>query len=154
MARNPEIRYIQYYADGSAARQFELPLLPQKQTPQPRRRKQKKTVLRVDFVALLGIVVAAVMLILMMVGMAELNAVNDEVASLENYISELENENILLENTYREGYVLDEVRAEALEMGMVPADQAQTVTIPLIHATMAEEPENHSFWTFLTGLFA
>ena len=154
MARNPEIRYVQYYADGSAARQIELPALPRKQTPQPRRRKQKKTVLHVDFAAMAGIVVAAVMLILMMAGMAELSAVNEEVANLESYIAELENENIQLQNTYRAGYDLEEIRLEALEMGLVSAEQAQTVAISRIAAVAEQEPAAPSFWAFLTGLFA
>lgn len=154
MARNPEIRYIQFYADGNAARQLELPLQPQKQAPKPRRRKQKKIVLHVDFVALAGIVVAAVMLILMMTGLSELSAVNEEVTRLENYVAQLENEKIQLENTYHESYDLEEIRIAALEMGLVPAEQVQTVTLSVEHITVEEQPANQSFWTFLVGLFA
>ena len=154
MARNHEIRYIQFYADGNAARQLELPLQPQKQAPKPRRRKQKKIVLHVDFVALAGIVVAAVMLILMMTGLSELSAVNEEVTRLENYVAQLENEKIQLENTYHESYDLEEIRIAALEMGLVPAEQVQTVTLSVEHIMVEEQPVNQSFWTFLVGLFA
>ena len=154
MARNPEIRYIQFYADGSAARQFELPLQPQKQFPKPRHRKQKKIVLHVDLIAMAGLVVAAVMLILMMTGLAELNAVNEEVARMESYVAQLENEKIQLENTYRESYDLEDIRLEALEKGFIPAEQARTVSFSVIHATLEKQPVDHSFWTFLTGLFA
>ena len=154
MARNPEIRYIQFYADGNAARQLELPLQPQKRAPKPRRRKQKRIVLHVDFVALAGIVVAAVMLILMMTGLSELSAVNEEVTRLENYVAQLENEKIQLENTYHESYDLEEIRIAALEMGLVPAEQVQTVTLSVEHIMVEEQPVNQSFWTFLAGLFA
>ena len=154
MARNPEIRYIQFYADGNAARQIELPLQPRKQLPKPRHRKQKKIVLHVDLIAMAGLVVAAVMLILMMTGLAELNAVNKEVARMESYIAQLENEKIQLENTYRESYDLESVRLEALEKGFIPAEQAKVVSVPVTHAMLEEQPAEHSFWTFLTGLFA
>lgn len=154
MARNPEIRYIQFYADGSAARQFELPLQPQKQFPKPQHRKQKKIVLHVDLIAMAGLAVAAVMLILMMTGLAELNAVNEEVARMESYVAQLENEKIQLENTYRESYDLESIRLEALEKGFIPAEQAKVVSVPVTHAMLEEQPAEHSFWTFLTGLFA
>ena len=154
MARNPEIRYIQFYADGNAARQIELPLQPRKQLPKPRHRKQKKIVLHVDLIAMAGLVVAAVMLILMMTGLAELNAVNEEVARMESYVAQLENEKIQLENTYRESYDLESVRLEALEKGFIPAEQAKVVSVPVTHAMLEEQPAEHSFWTFLTGLFA
>lgn len=154
MARNPEIRYIQFYADGNAARQIELPLQPRKQLPKPRHRKQKKIVLHVDLIAMAGLVVAAVMLILMMTGLAELNAVNKEVARMESYIAQLENEKIQLENTYRESYDLESIRLEALEKGFIPAEQAKVVSVPVTHAMLEEQPAEHSFWTFLTGLFA
>ena len=154
MARNPEIRYIQFYADGNAARQIELPLQPRKQLPKPRHRKQKKIVLHVDLIAMAGLVVAAVMLILMMTGLAELNAVNEEVARMESYVAQLENEKIQLENTYRESYDLESIRLEALEKGFIPAEQAKVVSVPVTHTTLEEQPAEHSFWTFLTGLFA
>ena len=129
MARNTQNRYIQFYAAGSAARQLELPLQPQQQTPKPRRRKQKKLVLRVDLAAMAGIIVAAVMLLLMAEGAFELNALNKEVAYVERYIAQLEEEQLQLKNTYRESYDLEEIRTEALEMGLVPAEQAQNVVI-------------------------
>ena len=154
MANKRENRYVQYYLDGSAARQLELPHQPQRQLPKSRPRKQKKTVLRVDFAAMVGIFVAAVMLILMMAGTSELGAVNDEVARMESYIAVLENENIQLQNTYRESYDLEEIRLEALEMGMIPAEQAQSVSVSVKHITVEEKTIDHSFWTFLTGLFA
>ena len=154
MARNPEIRYIQFYADGNAARQIELPLQPRKQLPKPRRHKQKKIVLHVDLIAMAGLVVAAVMLILMMTGLAELNAVNKEVARMESYVAQLEHEKIQSENTYRESYDLESIRLEALEKGFIPAEQAKVVSVPVTHAMLEEQPAEHSFWTFLTGLFA
>ena len=62
-------RYIQFYTDGSAARQLEPKVQPKKKLQQPRRKHQKKIVLHVDLLAVTGILVACVMLIMMLSGM-------------------------------------------------------------------------------------
>ena len=132
MARGNEIRYIQFYTDGSAARQFEpKPQQPKKKLQQPRPRRRKKIVLYVDFIAVAGMLVAGVMLLMMLVGMSGLTRINEEVSRLEAYVAELENENLELHKTYREGYDLDQIREQALEMGMIPAARATNVTIEL-----------------------
>ena len=154
MARGSDIQYVQFYTDGSAARQFEpKPRQPKKKLQQPRPRRKKKIVLHVDFIAVAGMMVAGVMLLLMLTGMSGLNKLNDEVTRLEGYLSELEQENLELHHTYREGYDIDEIREQALEMGMIPASRAKTVTIQVGDAAESEE-QTSSFWSFLEGLFA
>ena len=100
-----------------------------------------------------GILVAAVMLILMMAGAAGLADANGEVAQMESYLAQLRDENLQLQQTYKESYDLEEIRMEALAMGMIPADRAETVTIQ-VQAPGAEPTEPHSFWAVLAGLFA
>ena len=131
MARGNEIRYIQFYTDGSAARQLEPKVQPKKKLQQPRRKHQKKIVLHVDLLAVTGILVACVMLIMMLSGMVALNKINSEIDRLESYLTELENENLQLHQTYRAGYDLDQIREAALEMGMIPAARAVTVSLPV-----------------------
>jgi len=131
MARGNEIRYVQFYTDGSAARQLEPKPQPKKKAQQPRRKMQKKIVLHVDFIAVTGMLVACVMLLMMLSGMATLNKINKEVTRLENRLTDLENENLQLHQTYRAGFDLDQIRAEALEMGMIPASRATTVSLPV-----------------------
>ena len=154
MARGSDIQYVQFYTDGSAARQFEPKhRQPKKKLQQPRPRRKKKIVLHVDFIAVAGMLVAGVMLLLMLTGMSGLNKLNDEVTRLEGYLSELEQENLELHHTYREGYDIDQIREQALEMGMIPASRATTVTIQVGDAAESEEQAS-SFWSFLEGLFA
>ena len=130
MARGSDIQYVQFYTDGSAARQLEpKPRQPKKKLQQPRPRRKKKIVLHVDFIAVAGMLVAGVMLLLMLTGMSGLNKLNDEVTRLESYLSELEQENLELHHTYREGYDIDQIREQALEMGMIPASRAMTVPL-------------------------
>ncbi len=155
MARKSDIQYVQFYTDGSAARQLELkPRQPKKKLQQPRPRRQKKIVLHVDFIAVAGMLVAGVMLLLMLTGMSGLNRLNEEVTRLEAYLTELESENLELHQTYREGYDIDQIREEALEIGMIPAARARSVTIHVEEEPEAETSAVHSFWAFLTGLFA
>ena len=132
MARKSDIQYVQFYTDGSAARQFELkPQQPKKKLQQPRPRRRKKIVLYVDFIAVAGMLVAGVLLLMMLTGMSGLTKINEEVSRLEAYVAELESENLELHKTYREGYDLDQIREQALEMGMIPAARATHVTIEL-----------------------
>lgn len=156
MARKSDIQYIQFYTDGSAARQFELKPQPQKQ-PQPQRprpRRQKRIVVHIDFLAVTGIVVAMVMLVLMISGASGLIRANEQVALAEGYLAEVQNENIQLRQTYCESYDLEEIRAEALEMGMIPAERAQTVMIHVEEMPVAEQTITNSIWTVLASLFA
>ena len=132
MARRSDIQYVQFYTDGSAARQFEpKPQQPKKKLQQPRPRRRKKIVLYVDFIAVAGMIVAGVMLLMMLSGMSGLTRINEEVSRLEAYVAELESENLELHKTYREGYDLDQIREQALEMGMIPAARAANVTIAI-----------------------
>ena len=131
MARGNEIRYIQFYTDGSAARQLEPKSQPKKKLQQPRRKPQKKIVLHVDLLAVTGILVACVMLIMMLSGMVSLNKINGQIDRMESYLAELESENLQLHQTYRAGFDLNQVREAALEMGMIPAARAVTVSLPV-----------------------
>ena len=155
MARKSDIQYVQFYTAGSAARQLDIkPRQPKKKLQQTRPRRQKKIVLHVDFIAVAGMLVAGIMLLMMLTGLSGLSKLNQEVTRLEAYLTELESENLELHQTYREGYDIDQIREEALEMGMIPAARATTVTIQVGEQAEVEESPVSSFWSFLTGLFA
>lgn len=149
-------RYIQFYTPGSTAVKVDIQ---DEQTwaPLPEPKPEKKISIYVDPVSVVSFVVAVCMLILLTVGINQLNDVRREVTTLEHYVAELTAENHTLEESYSAGYHLEEVRQKALDLGMVPAEEIpQThiyVTLPKID--VVEEP---SLWTqlttFLTGLFA
>lgn len=155
MARQPEIRYIRYYTDGSAARQQE-PVQPQKhKTSLPKVRKQKQQVLYVDPLAISGIVISVVMLVLMVVGFVQLYSLQKANAHMENYVNTLEQKNAELNYTYRSEIDLAQIEEFALALGMIPQEQAQTITI---HVPVQEQESEPTAWelftTFLAGLFA
>ncbi len=153
MAHRTDIKYIHMYTQGSAARKIE-PVAPWKTMNLPRIKKQKRVVLHVDPVAILGIVVAAVMLIAMFVGVAQLRSVQQEASVMEQYVDTLKNDNNVLEDAYN-SIDLQQIEQMALALGMVPAEQVQNISI---RVEVPERTQTPSFFdqirTFLTGLFA
>ncbi len=156
MARKHDILYVNFYTDGSAARKI-APAVPQVQPQRkPRAVKQKKIVVFLDPVAVCSIVVAAVLLIMMAVGLNELQAARLEEQAMEEYWETLMAENESLSATYQSEIDLAEVEKTALALGMVPKDQVESVQIRLESAVQTQPTE--SFWqqvhSFLTNLFA
>lgn len=154
MARKSDIRYIQFYTDGSAAKQVAT-RQPRWKMPAPKANRQKRIVLRVDPLALCGIVVAAVMFILMAVGMFRLHEAQQDAAAMEAYVRTLEAENTRLSQEYAEQCDLEEIEKTALALGMVSADQVAQVPIR-VEVPRQEAPV--SVWekitAFFSGLFA
>ena len=149
-------RYIRFYTPGSAAVKVEIQ---DEQTwaPLPEPKLEHKIAIRVDPVALLGFAVAVCMLVLMAVGISQLNTARREVATLEQYVASLTAENQALEEMYHASYEPEVIRQEALNMGMVSAEQIPQTRI---YVTAANPPavEEPTLWsqiaTFLTNLFA
>jgi hypothetical protein len=75
---------------------------------------------------------------------------------MTDYVTALELENAQLEQIYRDGYDLDEIRDFADANGMVPAEDAPQIQIQ-VQPPQQEQPQL-SWWdsltTFLAGLFA
>ena len=61
MARQTEVRYVSTYMIGSAAYQLEPVRKPKKAARLPKVRKEKKIIVRIDPLTILGFAVAAVM---------------------------------------------------------------------------------------------
>lgn len=159
MAKKHDIMYVNFYTGGSAAHKIEL-APPSRQQPQPvaapKPRPKKRTVVYVDPLALASIVVSAVMLVMMMVGMATLTAAHDQELRMEAYVQELQERNGLLQAEFEENYDPAAIEDAALALGMVPVDQVEHITIRV--EPEAEVPVEPSFWEqvrlFFDGLFA
>ena len=149
-------RYIQFYTPGTAAVKVVIQE-EQNWAPLPAPKPQKKMTVAVDPVAIFGFLLAVCMLVLMAIGIQELNLARREVATLEHYVAELTVANQTLEQNYRDGYNADEIRQKALDMGMISVEEAPEshiyVTLP---QRKIQQPQ--SFWekttAYLTGLFA
>ncbi len=132
MAKKSDIQYIRLYTSGSAALSvdFATPVKKPK-TRLPKPRIEKKLLIRVDPVALCGILVAAVMLVLMVVGVFQFLAAGREVARLEATVARLEAQNAALRADYAAGYDLNAVKQMALALGLVPVSQVRHISIAL-----------------------
>lgn len=147
MARKPDIQYVRYYTDGSAARQLEI-LSPRKhKAAYPRTKKQPSYVIYIDPLAVAGILLAVVMLISMLVGSIQLAVAQQQLSDMKAYVTTLSQSNEELRKTYEEGYDLAEVEKSALALGMIPADQGSTIFVEVEEEQIVEEP---TFWQRLS----
>ena len=154
MARKTEIRYINCYTAGSAACKLDFKPV-QKDVKLPKQRKKKKLVICVDPIATMGILVACVMFVLMIAGVCRLADTQKQAQQMSAYVQRLEEKNAQLRATYEAGYDLEEIRATALGMGMVPVEELPVVTIQV---TMPVPEPEITWWEDLVwlmeGLFA
>ena len=127
MASKQTERYVRYYTFGSAAEKLEhqqiRPALP-KMKPEKKRRP-----IAVDPVAAFGCAVAFLLAVLMVVGMFRLHNINTQLRQEEIRITALEKEQRMLQERYEEGFDLNEIRAAAASMGMIPAEEAARVQV-------------------------
>lgn len=150
MAQKEKIEYIRYYAVGTAAHKVERqPEKKVKKTIVPEAPMERITV-AFDPVAVMGTLVAAVMLVCVIVGFCQVNAANDQVQAMETYISGLNAQNARLAEEYVRGYDLEEVRIAASSMGLIPMEEARHITITI--PEVVEEPEP-TWWEELISDF-
>ena len=156
MAQRIDVQYIQFYTHGNAAPRI-APAAPIETMKLPKAKKRKVQRIYVDPVATLGIVVAACMLIMMAVGVFQLQKEQRETIVLERYVELLQQENEKLEAKYAAEQDLHDVEKMALALGMIPKEQALQMSIQ-VELPQTEQTEQVSLWnrigTFLTGLFA
>ena len=157
MPRKPEIQYIgQFYVHGSEAKKVEVQQPPRKnksQLPGQQVRPTKNVYL--DPVAICGMAVAVIMAVVLVFGAAQIGDAWDEYEVMAGYASDLRYENIRLSRQYHGKYDLEEIRVAALNLGMIPVEEAQTMALTV---TMPEVEPEPAWWEdiiwFLKGLFA
>ena len=153
MARKPDVLYIRYETDGSAARSLE-PIVHRAKTKLPEPKRKADPVIRLDPLAFVGIVVSAVMVVLMSVSVFQLIELQDRNDQMQEYIQILESKNADLTDTFWDECDLQELEEKALALGMIPVDQAQRIKVSIPVDENGEETSiKKSGWTFLTGLF-
>lgn len=155
MAVKHDVQYVNFYSSGSAARKLEVHPERKKQVRLPKPKKEQKLLIRVSPLAVVGTVVCCVLLVMMVVGIVELGAQQRQTEALQWYVSQLQQENAQLTDTYHASYDLDEVRDMALAMGMVPMSELPVQQIEVIIPHIPQEPTAwENFWAFVVGLFA
>ena len=108
-----------------------------------------------DPVALVGLMVAALMLVAMVVGACQIHSSWQEYEEAFHDLSVIKREHARLEHVYNISIDLDDVAAKAESMGLVPVDQLPAMSV---RVTMpVPEPEETAwdeFVWFIQGLFA
>ena len=156
MAQQPQIQYVRYYADGSAARKAEV-VAPFKtlRLPKLKKKRSQVTVYYIDPVAILGILVSVMMLALLVVGLVQLTTANQEAKQLEQYVHTLEQQNARLQGDFDQALKLEDVQRTADALGLVPMEQVTHITMQVPVTEDSEAPDAWDrFVTFLTALFA
>ena len=135
MAGKADIQYVHpYYTSGTAAKKVAvkaprkkkpLPIFEPLMTAQP----EEKIIVKLDPLSLCAIAVCAVLVAMMVVSLFQYSAAYQRNVALQEYVYTLEGDQARLDQTYRSGFDLAQVEAQALALGMIPADQAQTITI-------------------------
>ena len=142
MARKTTERYVRYYTFGSTAvkldRRERKAALPEYKTP------EKRKPIAVDPIALVGSAVAVLLAVLMLVGFAQVAHTSAQVQKLQTQVMTLELEQEQLRQKYEAGYDLEEVRAAAESMGMIPVEDAIHVRVELPTDTI--QIEHLSWW--------
>ena len=147
MARNNNDRYVRFYTYGSTAVKVEQPrhtaTLPKYRKP------EKRKPIPFDPVAFAGSVVAVLLAVLMVVGFVQVAAANAQIRELETQMVALEQQEQMLLEKYYGSFDLDEVRAAAESMGMIPAEEAAHVQIRV--PAQSVEVQTLSWWDTLVA---
>ena len=102
---------------------------------------------------MVGILVAVVMLCVLVMGAFQITEAWNEYETMDAYVSQLKHENRKLEHTYRTGYNIEEIETTALALGMIPATEAQSISISV---TVPEPEQKPTAWEnivwFVKGL--
>ena len=157
MVKKPEIQYIdKFYVHGSEARVLELkPKRRIIRTVLPLSVPDKTIRIGIDPVAICGIVVAVALMVALVLGTVQYVQVCREYRAMMDYVVSVQNENVELRESYRSKVDLAAVEARALELGMIPIEMADKITIRVEQPV--PEPEM-TIWDeiewFCKGLFA
>ena len=154
MAQRVDVQYINFYTQGSAARKL-MPAQKKQTTTLPTIKKRKLQRIYIDPVALLGTLVAVCMLVMMFVGVRQLQNEQQKTAVIEEKVQQLHMENRHLQAEYAVQCDLEAVEKTALALGMVPREDVPHIAITV---ELPQEQEAITIWqrigTFLTGIFA
>lgn len=155
MAKQPEVRYINYYVSGNIACKPEYVRPKKFNTQLPTMPKQKKQLRTVDMNAVCCVILSVVLLLALTVSAVQFLQAKEETAQVQRYVQSLQQENEMLSKTYADSFDEAEIQQIADSLGMIPAEQAAHITMQVQLPVMEQQPTVwESFMEFLKGLFA
>ena len=159
MALKPEIQYIgQFYVHGSEAKAVEIKQEQEQKKSEyklPLHHFQKVQKIQVDPLAICSILLAAVLLVSMVAGTLQLQSAWQDLEAANRYVYNLEAIHRQKVSEYRTALDLDDIRAKAETLGMIPVAEAKTMEITVSVPEPKAEPTmwDDIVW-FMEGLFA
>ncbi len=154
MAQKTTVNYVNFFTAGSEAVKFDPQPIIKREVTLPKPRRKKKLVIRSDPMVVLGVSVAAVLMVVMLVGLGNLINAHRQTVQMQQYVENLQQENAALEQQYREAYDPEEIREIAAAMGMIPIEQAPKVYITVPAQTVQEPTAWERFTAMLADIFA
>lgn len=156
MVKKPDIQYIDsFYVHGSEARVLELkPKRRIIKTVLPLSAPDKTIKIAVDPVAIFGVAVAVALLVMLVVGAVQYMDVCRDYRAMMDHVVSVQNQNVELREQYRSQIDLDEIREKALALGMIPAAEAEVITIaPVMPQRQPQMTRWEEFRWLCEGLF-
>ena len=160
MAQKPykfNIEYIEkFYSYGSEAKVVEFkPVYKENRPKVPKHKREPVTVIHIDPVAFCGLMLAVVMFVVLMAGLIQFGVLAQDHAAMEDYVMQLREENVLLKHKYNAYFDMAEVAQTATALGMIPVEEARTMTVHVDVPVRQPEPTwwDDVVWS-MSGLFA
>ena len=161
MAGKADIQYIHpYYTSGTAAKKVAVKAPKNKKplpTFEPRfmEEPEEKIIVKLDPVSLCAIAVCTVLVVMMVVSLFQYSSAYHRNVALQEYVYTLEGENVRLERDYRSSFELEDIRKQALALGMIPLEEARTIQVAgRVPVAEAEPTRWEQIEMFLGELFA
>ena len=135
MARKADIQYVHhYYTCGTAAKKVAIKAHQPKRKPLPHfepkfQMPEHEVVVKLDPISISAIVVCAVLMVMMVVSLFQYSAAHQRNVELQEYVYALQEENLNLERDFKADLDLDQIRAQAMALGMIPVAEAQTIQV-------------------------
>ena len=154
MDQKPEIQYVgQFYVYGSEAQAPKKKKEEKKQILPNLPKPQKDHFIYIDPVAVCGIVLAAAVLVLLVVGAFQLKGAMEDYDRQSQNLTAIRRENAALEHQYRTGIDLESIQTQAEKLGMVASSEAESRSI---HVNVPEHPQEETLlqriWWHIRGL--
>lgn len=151
MARKPDVQYIRFVTDGSAARVAEqAPVRAKTRLPKVRKPKAGASVIYLDPLAFVGILLSCVMLVLMVVNCVQLHDYQLKANAMDDYVDSLIEDNARLADKYEGEIDLQDIEQKAYALGLVPIDQVRHISVKVERPV--ETVEAGPMWGMLTGV--
>ena len=161
MARKADIQYVHcYYTAGSAAKKVAVKAAPKKKPlplfePLMMAEPDQKVVVKIDPLSAVATLVAVALVVMMVVSLFQYSAAHQRNVELQEYVYTLSDEHVRLEHKYQAGFDLNEIETQALALGMIPIEEAQTITVSgSVPAHEAEPTRWERVQLFMSDLFA